>query len=92
MANTKLRCIFFLLAVSYVMSDRFVGGKELVKHKGTVKTIEVIMNINYSFLNFILILILDNLLLSSFSFWWLYIFEKISGLLAYLWSSKIFAG
>jgi hypothetical protein len=35
------------------MSDRFVGGrrigtmesKKIVKHKGTVKTIEVIMNI-----------------------------------------------
>jgi hypothetical protein len=54
MANTKLMCIFFLVAISYVLSDRFVGGrrignmerKELVKHKGTVKTIEVvIMNI-----------------------------------------------
>ncbi|GLT69272.1 hypothetical protein SLA2020_414340 [Shorea laevis] len=43
MANTKLRGIFFLLAVSFVLSDRFVGGriigtmegKELAKHKGT---------------------------------------------------------
>jgi hypothetical protein len=69
MANAKLRCIFFLLAVSYVMSDRFVGGrKELVKHKGTVKTIQVIMNINYFFLNFILILILNNLFNSLFFF------------------------
>ncbi|GLT69278.1 hypothetical protein SLA2020_414390 [Shorea laevis] len=47
MANTKLRCIFFF-AVSYLLSDGFVGGrrlgtiesKELFKHKGTVKTIE----------------------------------------------------
>jgi hypothetical protein len=53
MTNTNLRCIFCLLAVSSVMSDRFVGGrrigtmesKKIVKHKGTVKTIEVIMNI-----------------------------------------------
>jgi hypothetical protein len=55
MANTKLRCIFFLLAISHVLSDRFVGGrrignmesKELIKPKGTVKTIEVIMDIYY---------------------------------------------
>jgi len=48
MANTKLRGVFFMLAVSFVLSDRFVGGrsidtmegKELAKHKGTVKTIE----------------------------------------------------
>ncbi|GLT69271.1 hypothetical protein SLA2020_414330 [Shorea laevis] len=48
MANTKLRCVFFLLAVSFMLSDRFVGGrrigvmesKELFKHKGTVKTIK----------------------------------------------------
>jgi len=63
MANTKLirRCIFFLLAVSFVLSDRFVDGgrignmesKELIRHKGTVKTIEVIMNI-MSFLILIL--------------------------------------
>jgi hypothetical protein len=54
MAKTKLKCIFFLVAVSYVLSDRFVGGRRigtmerqaLVKHKGTLKTIEVIiMNI-----------------------------------------------
>jgi hypothetical protein len=53
MANTKVirRCIFFLLALSFVLSDRFVAGrrietkesKEPVKHNGTVKTIEVIM-------------------------------------------------
>jgi len=48
MTNTKLRGVFFMLAVSFVLSDRFVGGrsidtmegKELAKHKGTVKTIE----------------------------------------------------
>jgi len=50
MANIKLirRCILFLLALSFVLGDIFVGGrsvdamesKELVKHKGTVKTIE----------------------------------------------------
>jgi hypothetical protein len=53
MANTKVirRCMFFLLALSFVLCDRFVGGrslgtmesKALVKHKGTVKTIEVII-------------------------------------------------
>ncbi|GLT69274.1 hypothetical protein SLA2020_414360 [Shorea laevis] len=48
MANTKLRGVFFMLAVSFVLGDRFVGGrsidtmegKELAKHKGTIKTIE----------------------------------------------------
>jgi hypothetical protein len=54
MASTKVirRCIFFLLALSFVPSDRFVAGrwivtkesKEFVKHKGTLKTIKVIMN------------------------------------------------
>jgi hypothetical protein len=55
MSNTKAirRCIFFFLALSFVLSGKFVGGrrigtkesKEFVKHKGTLKTIEVIMNI-----------------------------------------------
>jgi hypothetical protein len=49
MTNTKLRCICFLLAVSYALSDRFVGGKKesSVKHKGTIKTIEVIIFISF---------------------------------------------
>jgi hypothetical protein len=89
MANIKLirRCILFLLALSFVLGDIFVGGrsvdamesKELVKHKGTVKTIEVIKNIYISqFLSFILIL--DNLFLSSFFSMAIY-FWKLSRLL-----------
>jgi hypothetical protein len=78
MANTKVfrRFIFFLLALSFVLSDKFVGGrrigakesKQFVKHKGTLKTIEVIMNILHLSSFLILILILDNLLLFSSSF------------------------
>jgi hypothetical protein len=58
MANTKLLCIFFLVAISNALSDTFVAGKrignmeikELVKHKGTVKTIEVVIMHITSFL------------------------------------------
>jgi hypothetical protein len=78
MANTKLRCICFLLAVSYALSDTFDGGrKESVKHKGTIKTIKVIMIIII-----IIFFIQDSRHLSSFSFQSLYnSFGKISGLL-----------
>jgi len=50
--NNKLECLLFLLfASSYVLGDTFVCGRKienmknnvLVKRKGTIKTIEVIM-------------------------------------------------
>ena len=47
--NNKLECLMlFLLTFSYVLSDRFVDGRKigttkLVKPKGTIKTIEVIV-------------------------------------------------
>ncbi len=54
--NNKLECcMFFLLALSYMLSNKFVDGRtigtkknELVKRKGTIKTIEVIMTTRYS--------------------------------------------
>ena len=64
--NDKLECfIFFLFALSYVLGDRFVDGrrienlenKGLIKKKGTIKTIEVIMGTKYIFLSFPFIVI-----------------------------------
>ena len=65
--NDKLECfIFFLFALSYVLGDRFVDGrrienlenKGLIKKKGTIKTIEVIMiSTKYIFLSFPFIVI-----------------------------------
>jgi hypothetical protein len=53
--------MFFLLALSYILSNRFVDGrtigskknKEFLKRKGTIKTIEVIMSTRYFLLSFI---------------------------------------
>ena len=51
--NNKLECFLcFLFALSYVLGDSFVGGRRIettknkgfIKQKGTIKTIEVIMN------------------------------------------------
>lgn len=65
MANViinKLGCFifffFFLFALFYLLSDRFVDGirigsikkKGLIRGKGTIKTIEVIMSTKYFFL------------------------------------------
>lgn len=64
--NDKLECfIFFLFALSYVLGDRFVDGrrietlenKGLIKQKGGIKTIEVIMSTKYIFLSFFLFLL-----------------------------------
>ena len=47
--NNKLECLMLLLlTLSYVLSDRFVDERrietmKLVKQKGTIKTIEVIL-------------------------------------------------
>ena len=50
--------MFFLFALSYALSDKFVDGrrigtmtnKVLVKPKGTIKTIEVIISTEYFFI------------------------------------------
>ena len=90
MANTKLLCIFFLVAISNALSDRFVAGRsignietnELVKYKGTVKTIEVIIMHITSFLIILLV----------FFFFLVAIYFSKFFKLAYPWSSKILAG
>jgi len=47
--NNKLEFfMLYLVTLSYMLSDRFVDGRsigatKLVKHKGTIKTIEVIL-------------------------------------------------
>jgi len=65
MANiiyNKLQCFIVLfLAFSFVLSDRFAMGraigtmktKEFVKHKGTIKSIQVMMSTKYFFLSFL---------------------------------------
>ena len=64
--NNKLACfMFFLFASSYLLGDTFTDGRRiepmkntgLIKRKGTIKTIEVIMSAKCIFFFFLFFLI-----------------------------------